>query len=145
MSVLDTDRPPQLPTDRVAAELRAWITAGEWAADEQLPSVATLAGQHNTSRATMSRAIQRLADEGLLRADRIQTCTGRIYLGLARRLASFPLSPHRVLSLTVTRPSGRVELRPELHRCGSCLSLGLLECTLTFRDFLTGSVRSWRP
>jgi DNA-binding GntR family transcriptional regulator len=61
------DRPPQLPTDRVAAELRARITAGEWAKDEQLPSVATLAEQHNTSRATMSRAIQRLADEGLVR------------------------------------------------------------------------------
>jgi DNA-binding GntR family transcriptional regulator len=67
MSVQGTDRPPQLPTDRVAAELRARITASEWAADEQLPSAATLAGQHNTSRATMSRAIQRLADEGLLR------------------------------------------------------------------------------
>jgi hypothetical protein len=51
------DRPPQLPTDRVAAELRARITAGEWARDEQLPSVAALADQHNTSRATMSRAI----------------------------------------------------------------------------------------
>ena len=61
------DRPPQLPTDRVAAELRARITAGEWARDEQLPSVAALAEQHHTSRATMSRAIQRLADEGLLR------------------------------------------------------------------------------
>jgi GntR family transcriptional regulator len=59
-------RAPQLPTDRVEAELRARIEAGEWAPGEQLPSVAKLATEHKTSRATMNRAIRRLADAGLL-------------------------------------------------------------------------------
>ena len=61
-----TSRDPQLPTDRVEAELRARIESGEWSPGEQLPSVAKLAAQHNTSRATMNRALRRLADAGLL-------------------------------------------------------------------------------
>jgi len=61
-----TDRTPQLPTDRVEAELRARIESGEWAPGERLPSVPALAEQHNTSRATMNRAVRRLADDGLL-------------------------------------------------------------------------------
>ena len=59
-------RTPQLPADRVTGELRARVEAGEWAPGAQLPSIATLAKEHHTSRTTMQRAIARLADEGLL-------------------------------------------------------------------------------
>lgn len=59
-------RPPKLPSDRVAAEVRARIQAGEWAKDDQLPSVNALAVEHKTSRATMTKALHVLADEGLL-------------------------------------------------------------------------------
>jgi GntR family transcriptional regulator len=50
----------------VAAELRARIKAGEWKADERLPPVKTLADQHGTSRATMTKALHRLSSEGLV-------------------------------------------------------------------------------
>lgn len=59
-------RAPQLPTDRVEAELRARIERGEWQPGERLPSVPNLAEQHKTSRATMNKVIRRLADAGLL-------------------------------------------------------------------------------
>lgn len=60
------ERQPQLPTDRVEAELRARVEAGEWAPGERLPSIPKLAEHHHTSRATMNRAVRRLADDGLL-------------------------------------------------------------------------------
>jgi DNA-binding GntR family transcriptional regulator len=62
----DEPRTPQLPFDRVSAELRARIESGEWSASEQLPSVVALAKHHKTSKATMQRVIHALADEGLL-------------------------------------------------------------------------------
>jgi DNA-binding GntR family transcriptional regulator len=58
--------PIEYPTDRVERELRERIAAGEWASGEQIPSVGTLAEQHRTSRATVTRAVQRLVDAGLL-------------------------------------------------------------------------------
>jgi len=60
------ERQSQLPTDRVEAELRARIERGEWNPGQRLPSIAALAEQHKTSRATMNRAVRRLADAGLL-------------------------------------------------------------------------------
>jgi GntR family transcriptional regulator len=60
------ERQPQLPTDRVEAELRARVEAGEWEPGARLPSIPKLAKEHNTSRATMNRAVRRLADDGLL-------------------------------------------------------------------------------
>lgn len=61
-----TERAPVLPADRVAAELRARLGAGEWAKDERLPSVADLAGQHRTSRATVTKVLHLLEAEGLV-------------------------------------------------------------------------------
>lgn len=61
-----TDRKPVLPSDRVAAELRARLAAGEWATEDRLPSVAALAAAHNTSRATMTKVLHTLEAEGLV-------------------------------------------------------------------------------
>lgn len=58
--------PPEYPTDRVARELRQRIAAGEWSPGGRIPAVGALAEQHRTSRATMSKAVQRLVIEGLL-------------------------------------------------------------------------------
>ena len=61
-----SDRGPVLPVDRVAAELRGRVTAGEWAKDERLPSIPDLAVQHSTSRATVTKALHVLEAEGLV-------------------------------------------------------------------------------
>lgn len=61
-----SERAPQLPTDRVVGELKARIEAGEWAPGQRIPSMGDLAAQHRTSRATMSKAVQRLVSDGLL-------------------------------------------------------------------------------
>ena len=57
---------PEYPTDRVERELRQRIAAGEWSPGQRIPAVGTLAEQHGTSRATVSKAVQRLVDAGLL-------------------------------------------------------------------------------
>jgi len=46
--------------------MRRRIDAGEWDHGQALPSVATLAGQYRTSRATVAKAMRRLADDGLV-------------------------------------------------------------------------------
>lgn len=61
------DREPTTPAERVEAELRARIESEEWRTDQQLPSINSLAAQHHTSRATMTRVVGRLAEEGMLR------------------------------------------------------------------------------
>lgn len=61
-----TSRGPVLPTERVAGEIRTRIEAGEWAKDERLPSVAALAGQHRSTRATVTKALHILEREGLV-------------------------------------------------------------------------------
>lgn len=58
--------PVEYPTDRVERELRQRVDAGEWQPGERIPAVGTLATQHHTSRATVSKAVQRLVDAGLL-------------------------------------------------------------------------------
>ena len=60
-------RTEELPSDRVAADLRRRIAAGEWAHGEALPAVAALAEHYGTSRGAVSRALRLLADEGLVR------------------------------------------------------------------------------
>jgi hypothetical protein len=57
------DSTPQLPTDRVTAELRAAIEAGEWEPGQQPSAIVALAERFHTSRTTMQRAIARLAYE----------------------------------------------------------------------------------
>jgi GntR family transcriptional regulator len=52
---------------QLAAILRGQITSGELAPRRPIPSVRTLVEQYGVARATASKAIQLLADEGLVR------------------------------------------------------------------------------
>lgn len=61
------ERTPDLPRDRVEADLRRRIAAGEWRHGQALPSVPALAEHYGVARATVSRAVRALADEGLVR------------------------------------------------------------------------------
>lgn len=58
--------PPEYPTDRVERELRERLASGEWTPGERIPSVGTLADQLHSSRVTVSKAVRRLVDDGLL-------------------------------------------------------------------------------
>lgn len=60
-------RGPERPSEIVAADLRRRIAAGEWASGEALPTVAALAGHYGVSKATVTRTLGILADEGLVR------------------------------------------------------------------------------
>lgn len=55
-----------LPRDRVEQDMRRRLLAGEWAPGEALPAVAALAARYETSGATVSKALRRLADAGLI-------------------------------------------------------------------------------
>ena len=59
-------RPRELPSRRVEADLRRRAGAGEWASGQALPSIAALAEHYATSRATVAKAMRRLADDGLV-------------------------------------------------------------------------------
>jgi DNA-binding GntR family transcriptional regulator len=60
-------RSEERPSERVTADLRKRISAGEWASGEPLPSVATLAGHYQVARATVARSLRVLAGEDLVR------------------------------------------------------------------------------
>jgi DNA-binding GntR family transcriptional regulator len=51
----------------VEADLRHRIAAGEWESGQALPSVPKLADHYGVARATVSRAIHALAEDGLVR------------------------------------------------------------------------------
>lgn len=55
-----------MPVERVAADLRKRVQAGEWVHEQALPSVSALAEHYRVTRATISRALKTLSDEGLL-------------------------------------------------------------------------------
>lgn len=59
-------RPRELPSRRVEADLRQRIEAGEWASGAALPAIASLAAHYEVSRATVAKALRRLADDGLV-------------------------------------------------------------------------------
>ncbi len=59
-------RPRELPSRRVETDLRRRVDAGEWASGDALPSIAALAEHYATSRATVAKAMRRLADDGLV-------------------------------------------------------------------------------
>jgi DNA-binding GntR family transcriptional regulator len=59
-------RSPQRPFETVADDLRRRIAAGEWQPDEALPTNKDLAGHYGVSEATITRAMRRLAAEGLV-------------------------------------------------------------------------------
>ena len=54
-------RTPEHPSERVEADLRRRVEAGEWASAEVLPTVAEPAGQTKMARGTVARALA--ADE----------------------------------------------------------------------------------
>ena len=60
-------RGPERPYEIVAADLRRRIAAGEWQPGEALPTVAVLADHYSVSKATVTRVLRILADEGLVR------------------------------------------------------------------------------
>ncbi|MGH3504400.1 MAG: GntR family transcriptional regulator [Nocardioidaceae bacterium] len=60
---------PQLPSRRIADELRRSIAAGDLQPGDKLPSERFLAQQHATARNTAREAIRLLADQGLVTAE----------------------------------------------------------------------------
>lgn len=62
------DQPAQLPSRRLAGELRAAITSGALAPGARLPSERSLAEEHGVARNTAREAVRLLADEGLVTA-----------------------------------------------------------------------------
>ena len=59
-------RERELPSKRVEADLRRRLDAAEWDHGQALPSVAALAEHYRTSRATVAKALRRIADDGLV-------------------------------------------------------------------------------
>jgi len=55
-----------MPSRRVEADLRRRIEAGEWASGQAFPSIASLAAHYGVSRATVAKALRRMADDGLV-------------------------------------------------------------------------------
>lgn len=64
--IVGMGRPGELPTQRVARELRQRIEADEWASGDRLPSIGELAATYGVSRATVVRALRILRDDGLI-------------------------------------------------------------------------------
>jgi DNA-binding GntR family transcriptional regulator len=60
-------RGPERPSEIVAGDLRRRIAHSEWQPGEALPTVAALADHYGVSKATVSRTLRILADEGLVR------------------------------------------------------------------------------
>jgi DNA-binding GntR family transcriptional regulator len=57
-------RTSQLPSKRIAAAIRARLTADEWAPGERLPAVAEFATEYEVARGTVVAALRRIeADE----------------------------------------------------------------------------------
>ena len=55
-----------MPSRRVEADLRQRIEADEWTSGQALPSIASLAENYGVSRATVAKALRRMADDGLV-------------------------------------------------------------------------------
>jgi GntR family transcriptional regulator len=54
--------------ERIAAALRARITAGEWEIGNPIPTIAQLAGEYRAAGNTVERAIAELRKEGLVQS-----------------------------------------------------------------------------
>jgi DNA-binding GntR family transcriptional regulator len=59
-------REREMPSRRVEADLRRRIETNEWASGQALPSIASLAEHYGVSRATVAKALRRMADDGLV-------------------------------------------------------------------------------
>jgi DNA-binding GntR family transcriptional regulator len=57
------------PSRQIAAALRAELAEGRYGADDRLPSVAELAATWGVNRKTANKALQLLADEGLIEVE----------------------------------------------------------------------------
>jgi DNA-binding GntR family transcriptional regulator len=60
------DRSPVPPSQRVEADLRRRIEAGEWATGQALPSVGALAAEYRVARNTVAKALRKLEADGLI-------------------------------------------------------------------------------
>ena len=60
------DRPAVPPSQRVLADMRARIEAGEWQTGDHMPSARDLAGYYRVSTRTVAKVYQALAAEGLV-------------------------------------------------------------------------------
>ena len=58
---------PQRPGERVEADLRRRLAAGEWGPDDQLPTMAQLAAHYQVGQGTIGRVLARLEADGLVR------------------------------------------------------------------------------
>ena len=59
-------RSPELPSERIATDLRRKIDSGEFQPGDQLPAVSELARVHQVSTATVAKALAILKSEGLV-------------------------------------------------------------------------------
>ena len=59
-------REREMPSRRVEADLRRRIEADEWASGQALPSIASLAEHYGVSRATVAKALRRMAGDRLV-------------------------------------------------------------------------------
>ena len=55
-----------MPSRQVEDDLRRLCLAGEWKPGERLPAVADLAQQYGVARNTVTKALRRLAEDGLV-------------------------------------------------------------------------------
>jgi GntR family transcriptional regulator len=61
------ERGPERPGERVEADLRRRIAAGEWRSGQALPTVAALADHYRVSPGVISRVLKRLEADELVR------------------------------------------------------------------------------
>jgi GntR family transcriptional regulator len=61
------EREETRPGERVEADLRRRLAAGEWQAGQQLPSIADLAEHYQVSPGVIQRVEKHLAADGLIR------------------------------------------------------------------------------
>ncbi len=57
-------RRPQIPWQRIAADLRRRLDEAEWATGDQLPSARALGEHYGVSAMTVGKALRALAAEG---------------------------------------------------------------------------------
>ncbi len=61
------ERTPERPGERVEADLRKRIAAGEWRSGQALPTVAALSAHYRVSPGVVARVLKRLEADGLVR------------------------------------------------------------------------------
>ncbi|MDF5759194.1 GntR family transcriptional regulator [Spongiactinospora sp. TRM90649] len=108
---------------KIAADLRAAIQAGELRPGDTIDSERTLVERYNTSKATVRKVIETLKSEGLL----ISEPGSRIRVRQVRRLDRFGSTRH----LTSERPDGTAPLEAEASSQAIRKKTTLIEVTTT--------------